>query len=149
MSDSIKIKSSNGFDIIISIEDYETINRWRWRVGKNGYAVRNSTSKQISMHHQIFGHKSGYEIDHINRNKLDNRRENLRFVTRSLNNLNRPIDPRNISGCNGVTITKKGLYRARLSQKELGFYQNIDDAIKARKNAEQNLFENQVTSQHQ
>lgn len=34
--------------------------------------------------------KEGYEIDHINRNRTDNRIENLRQVTRSVNNANRP-----------------------------------------------------------
>jgi UDP-N-acetylmuramoylalanine--D-glutamate ligase len=33
----------------------------------------------------ILGKKKGFEIDHINRNPLDNRKENLRFVTKTQN----------------------------------------------------------------
>ena len=60
----------------------------------NGYAYRtkNDGGKMIElpMHNEIMGKNLGFEVDHINRKKLDNRRINLRFTTRQENLLNRP-----------------------------------------------------------
>ena len=83
----------------------------------------------------------GMEIDHINHDRLDNRIENLRIVSRQENsvNLSKRID--NTSGIVGVSWSKRmGKWRARISvnKKEisLGFFSDINDAGRARKNAE-------------
>jgi hypothetical protein len=60
------------------------------------------------MHRQIMGAKEGQEIDHINGNGLDNRRENLRIVTRSQNLANRPAFKSSKSGYKGVRKNKNG-----------------------------------------
>jgi hypothetical protein len=52
------------------------------------------------------------EIDHINRDRKDNRISNLRLVTRSGNMENREFRP-NRCGATGVSLHKNGLYRAR------------------------------------
>lgn len=58
-----------------------------------GYAKRHTTisgvEKTIYMHRELTKPDAGYEVDHINRNKLDNRRPNLRQVTRRENMINR------------------------------------------------------------
>lgn len=56
------------------------------------------------MHRMVMGCKRGdkKEVDHINLDTLDNRKQNLRFVTRSQNQLNRDKLPRNKSGFKGV-----------------------------------------------
>ena len=64
------ILSSNNQLIIVDEISLNTLNRWSWRINRNGYAVRNTTSKQISIHEQIMGKRVGFEIDHINQNKL-------------------------------------------------------------------------------
>lgn len=135
MKTNMEIITSNGYLIILSNEDYYLVSKWKWTKDKNGYAVRNTPKKQISIHQQIMGYKEGFVIDHINRNKLDNRRENLRFVTRSGNNLNRPVDPRNKTGFNGISKCKTGSYRVRISTKELGRYKTLDEAIRVRQEA--------------
>ena len=134
------IKSSNNHDIIVDEDDYNVLKRWRWRVNNQGYAVRTTTNKQISIHQQIMGVIEGMEIDHIDRNKLNNTKENLRFVTRSQNNLNRPIDPRNKVGYNGISICKTGSYRVRISTKELGRYKTLEEAVAVRKDAVKRAF---------
>ncbi|MCH7686587.1 MAG: HNH endonuclease [Planctomycetes bacterium] len=44
--------------------------------------------------------------DHINRNRLDNRDENLRFVTFSQNQINKGLSTRNTSGFKGVCFCR-------------------------------------------
>lgn len=81
---------------------------------------------------------AGYEVDHINRNKLDNRKENLRVVTKSQNTHNRAprVDSKIYPG---VTFWR-GRYRAKIQVKGkihwLGYFETKDAAIAARKEAE-------------
>jgi hypothetical protein len=74
-------------------EDYEYLNQWKWFKSPCGYAVRNSKTINkkrtcIYMHCFILGKKKGLDIDHINHNKLDNQRSNLRRCSRSKNRAN-------------------------------------------------------------
>jgi len=67
---------------LIDSEDLSKINNKHWTLDTNGYAICIKTR----MHNLILGNSDKYiVIDHINRNKLDNRKENLRFVNRSEN----------------------------------------------------------------
>lgn len=81
-------------------------------------------------------------IDHINRNKADNRIVNLRLVTRSINQRNHPLSTRNKSGKRGVYFdTGKNKWRSLIrdfngKQVCLGRYKNLEDAIKAQEKAE-------------
>lgn len=145
MKKKMEIKLSNGFVTLVSEQDYPLINKWRWRKNKQGYAVRNIKNKQISIHQLIMGSMEGYEIDHINRNKLDNRRENLRFVTRSQNNFNRDPDPRNKLGYNGISLCSTGSYRVRVSTKDIGRYKTLNEAIEARRIYVDALFNREVS----
>ena len=86
---------------LVDDEDYEYLNQWKWcayKAGKCFYATRscgipNSTKRfLLLMHHAVIGKKEGLEVDHINGNGLDNRRENLRHVTHRQNAQNKHIN---------------------------------------------------------
>lgn len=64
----------------------------RWGLHNAGYAARKENGRRILMHRLILGlvHGDGFETDHINRDKLDNRRSNLRVCTRAENAQNQP-----------------------------------------------------------
>lgn len=77
---------------LVDDEDFESLSRYRWRVKKERntyYAIRddkrNGIHKTILMHRQILSPPAEMDIDHRDRNGLNNHRENLRIATRSQN----------------------------------------------------------------
>ena len=81
------------------------------------------------------------QIDHINHNGCDNRLENLRETDYVANNRNHPMRKTNTSGATGVTWNKRAKkWFAQIHMngkcKGLGYYNDIKDAITARKDAE-------------
>ena len=93
------ISLSRGLETLVDDVDFEEYGRFSWHAHPNlggFYARRCIRSKRLtanlSLHRLIAGAKAGQVVDHINRNTLDNRRENLRIVTSSQNALNRIIN---------------------------------------------------------
>lgn len=80
---------------IIDPEDYPNIGRHRWRLKKKHHGVQcwagRGSKRAIFMHRELLGLQAGDGLmgDHINGNGLDNRRANLRIVTRAQNQQNR------------------------------------------------------------
>jgi hypothetical protein len=129
--------------VLIDEDDIEYISRWKWSY-HHGYAVRSSTingiKKHILMHRVINNTPDGLQTDHINRDKLDNRKSNLRSVDSSQNNINRGISKRNKSGCNGVEWQKsRNKWRVRIGYNSksiyLGSFTSIENAKLAYNNA--------------
>lgn len=108
------IMLSNGGLALVDDQDFELLNRWRWHRSQNGYAMRSSYRGKVVMHRLIMSPApSGLEVDHINRDKLDNRRSNLRWVTHSVNQRNNPAQANNTSGYRGVCWDRtRGKWRA-------------------------------------
>ena len=79
----------NDNEIILDLSDRWIVDMFTIHIGLRGYATVSKNKKQIYVHHLVLGKKEGFVTDHINRNKLDNRKENLRFITRAENNRNR------------------------------------------------------------
>lgn len=83
-----KIRLSSWITCIVDDEDFDYLNQWKW----SGWEYAKRKDKElgiiISMHRIIMGAKHGDIIDHINGNKLDNRKENLRFCTARENSQN-------------------------------------------------------------
>ena len=99
----------------------------------------------IEMHRFIMNFPKGKYVDHINHNTLDNRKCNLRICNNADNIRNGKIRTNNKSGYNGICFDKsrnKWLAGIKVNYKRifLGRYVNIEDAIKARKEAEKKYF---------
>ena len=97
----IQLANDRGM-VLVDDEDYEQLCQCKWyitRFNKNVYATRVATKEEIEkgyptrirMHRQIMGviEYPGDEIDHKDRDGLNNQKENLRIVTSSQNKLNR------------------------------------------------------------
>jgi HNH endonuclease len=125
---------------IVDNADFWFLNQWKWYF-TNGYARRDVSRVRIYMHRFILKIPKEKVCDHINRNKLDNRKSNLRIVTQSQNMMNSKKPITNTSGYKGVTwFLRDGVWKAqiKLNQKNfhLGYFKNIKDAISTRKKAE-------------
>lgn len=92
-----KIKLSNGQNSLVDDEDFETLSKFKWSTQSKGYVCRvkhvklgrkSYASKMILMHREILNPDAGLQVDHINGDKLDNRRENLRICSNSQNHMN-------------------------------------------------------------
>ncbi len=87
--DAVKtIPLGGGLYAYVDAADYDWLNQWHWRVS-NGYAARRENGKFIFMHRQIMQPLPGKVTDHVNGNRLDNTRANLRNITAQQNTRNR------------------------------------------------------------
>lgn len=148
ISSAIKIPLTKGKYCLIDREDYDLVSSYKWCVSSYGYAVRgtrkmvNGKSKSFIhyMHREIIGAPVGLEVDHINGDKLDNRRSNLRVCTRQQNEWNKPANIRSKTGYKGVFWSKQARkYASWINTngkiKHLGFYESSVEAAKAYDNA--------------
>jgi hypothetical protein len=87
-----KIKLTQGKYALVDKEDYDWLSQYNWHAEKGHknvwYARR---LKSVRMHRVILKAKPGEIVDHINMNGLDNRRKNLRIVSKSENNRNQSL----------------------------------------------------------
>ena len=103
---SKSILTTSGEVVLIDDEDYPLVSTYSWYMINNGYAITIINKKTVLMHRMIMDVKKGQEIDHINHNKLDNRRSNLRIASRSQNVQNKPRQK-------GGTSMYKGVFKDR------------------------------------
>jgi hypothetical protein len=110
------IKLTQGKKVMVDNLDFKWLNQWKWSYGKRGYATRTIylgkidekyKVKNVYMHRLINKTPVGKQTDHINRNKLDNQRKNLRTVSKSINLHNVGLRSTNTSGYKGVSFDRK------------------------------------------
>lgn len=82
----IKIPLTKGKFAIVDREDLARVSSHSWQFHSMGYATSGGS---ILLHRLIMGAKKGQMVDHINRDKLDNRKANLRFCSHRQNSQNR------------------------------------------------------------
>lgn len=134
--------STQGYEIIVDSDIYPTLNKYRWYVVQ-GYARR--TTDKMALHRFIMNAPKGILVDHINRNPLDNRKENLRLASKSLNAFNSKIHTNNKTGYTGIWYDKtRNNYQVYITKDKkrrcLGRRSDLKEAIKLRKKAEIELY---------
>jgi hypothetical protein len=112
--------------------DAEMIESQHWYLDYRGYA----RSYRGKIHRLIMRPPEGFDVDHINGNKLDNRRTNLRVVTHQENCQNRPLpNKNNTSGHRGVSWHKRRqgwCATVRAGEKKFyGQFKTLDEAVEA------------------
>jgi hypothetical protein len=140
------IQLTQGKRAVVDDDMYDYLTCWDWHYG-NGYARRAGWSegegKIVKMHHVVLPLKKGFEVDHINGDSLDNRRKNLRLVTRTQNSVNKRTQRNSTSGFKGVN-RHQGKWRAYIckdkKQIHLGVFDRKEDAAQAYDDAAGRLF---------
>ena len=136
-----------GKHAIVDSEDYPYFSKHKWYCIWSGYPSTTTWERKTNVHHvmhrMIMKAKKGQFVDHINRNKLDNRKSNLRFC--NIKQSARNIGPRNKWGYKGVSLIKKTkMWRAAIKVNykniHLGHYQNVIEAAKAYNRAAKTYF---------
>lgn len=143
--------TQSGKEFYFDKEDYDLIKDYCWNIdNSNGYVKtidRIDGSGKIYLHRLVMRCEKGDNttIDHIDRNRINCRKCNLRFVTKCQNSMNAGIRSDNISGVKGVYWDKgKNKWIAKITVNKqdiyLGNYNNFEDAESARKEAEEKYF---------
>lgn len=132
---------------IVDEADAELVNQYRWNPlrHKSGfYATARESQKTVYLHRLIVGFPEGQEVDHANRDGLDNRRSNLRVCSRSGNTSNRARMKSNTTGFVGVEYRANGRFQAAVwvnyHKVSLGTFDTAEDAARARDAAARDAF---------
>lgn len=121
---------TKGYRTIVDDEDYERLNSKKWCISEcatSMYAIGKRNGKKVYMHREILGHiPPKMDVDHINGDSLDNRKFNLRIVTRSENARNKRGNKQSTSQYKGVSfVSKVGKWQATL---HLGLFDTEQEA---------------------
>jgi hypothetical protein len=143
MSNTIKeILLTKGQVAIVDDEDYETLSKYKWLLSGGKYAQHfwwdkeEKVYKNVMMHRLILNAPDDMYVDHINGNKLDNRKSNLRLATKLQNNINVPKYKGKTSKYKGVSWNSKrkrwvSAITINRKQKHIGYFLNEGDAALA------------------
>lgn len=147
---NLRGKVANGATVLVDDEDFVELSKFKWHLLKVGYAARRELGKKIdprlyiTMHRAILNPEIGKQVDHINGNKLDNRRENLRICSKAENMRNTNKRRNNTSGFKGVVQSRKGRWVAHITKDykmiHLGTFTNPKEAAVAYDNKARDIF---------
>ena len=121
---------------LVSPEDYDIVSKYKWWKGQYGYARGEVDGKMVSMHRFIMKPPKDKVIDHISRNRLDNRRKKLKICTSQENSHNKSISKNKSSKYRGVFYNKRDKkYRTAFTYNKIyiyiGDFKNELDAAEA------------------
>lgn len=141
-------KTTQGVEFFVDAEDVNKLNDKTWTLSANGYLQTNlyREGRTVLLHKFIVGdYEKGFCVDHIDRNKLNNRKSNLRICRQADNAKNSSLRSDNTSGVTGVYKDKRnGGWRVEITANKerhyLGTFSNYYDAVKTRREAERLYF---------
>lgn len=108
-------KDGTALCAFVDDDDFPELSRYKWYLSYNGYAYRSGThpKNHIYMHRQVLNAPKGIGVDHINGDKLDNTRQNLRLATQGQNVRNARPWAKKVSRYKGVSWNEQH-WRARI-----------------------------------
>lgn len=126
-------------------QDYVLVNSYTWHLNNRGYVATRVNGKYHLLHRFLLQPGPHELVDHINRNKLDNQKSNLRLCNSSQNNHNYSRPKNNTSGFKGVHWHKTNKrWTAKITiegkNKHLGYFKDKVEAAKAYDKAALELF---------
>ena len=137
---TVLIPLSKGFFARVDAEDAPRVSRFKWSYSGNGYAIRAEAVEgrriYIYMHRFVLNAPDGVEVDHIDLDKLNNSRVNLRLCTPTQNKANRLAQANGESAFKGVCYSHPhGCWKAEIKaagrKMHLGLYESEQQAALA------------------
>ena len=129
--------------MLIDKDDWESVKNEGKVLLCTEYASQHVGRTTKRVHSKIMNTPKKMQVDHINHNKLDNRKRNLRIVTRSQNQMNKVLLDVNKHGHIGVSL-RKGRWIARIAangiDRVVAYCDTMEQAVEARLRAEEELF---------
>lgn len=125
----VGITTNTNKEFYFDEEDYNKIKRYCWYETYNGYIV-NKSEKLTLLHRLVTNAPKGLVVDHINHNKRDNRKINLKICTQKENMQNLE---KQAKGITKITRNKQVYYIVQLKGKYFGCFKNIQDAENKKK----------------
>lgn len=131
------IPLTRGYTTLVDDSDYPLVSPFKWLYIGGGYAARFVTldgqKKLLYLHRVLLNAQPDERVDHINGERLDNRRANLRLVTLCQNQQNRKCSTHTSSGKKGVSWHRsKGKWHVRISVNgtriHLGYFHDLETA---------------------
>ena len=104
-------------------------------ITNKGYLYTRLNKETYPIHHLVWLWHKGYlpkQLDHIDKNKLNNRICNLREASNTLNQLNKGVQRNNILGLENIRELPSGRYQVRLYEMTVGTFNSITEAILVR-----------------
>lgn len=136
-----------GEEFYFDLEDYDKIKDYCWFKNEDGYIIAGDLHEKgfVWMHRLVMDCPDDMEVDHKFQRTYDNRKEFLRYATRSQNAMNIGLRSSNTSGVTGVSWDKKSekwrSYIGKNNEKiNLGYYDDFNEAVEIRKQAEEKYF---------
>lgn len=143
------ILTKDGYWTLVSLEDFYTVSRFKWETyapkstlaypkeapGTIRYVLRSSAGEFIRLHRDLMKPTGDLVVDHINRVTLDNRRTNLRVVTRS-ENMRNTRDRHRPDGLPRCIYRKKKAFRVEIRRNKRKavqrYFKTLEEAVKFR-----------------
>lgn len=145
--DYVIMYTNKGEPFFVDLEDFWRVKDICWHIRKDGYVYGKINKRSVLLHRLITDCPKTMKIDHIggSETKNNNRKNNLRVCTQSQNAKNKKLDRRNKFGCSGISYIKKlNKYQASIDYDNkriyLGIYTILEEAIEARKEAENKYY---------
>jgi hypothetical protein len=146
-----KLMIEPGAEVLVDDDVYEWARKYNWHFSKKNHGrwyakrYRRGIGDRAYLHREVMNFPEGKQVDHINGNTLDNRRENLRIADNFENARNRRIVVNNTSGVTGVRqLTGKDKWNAYVKVKgkriHLGLFQTKEEAVAARQAGEEKYY---------
>lgn len=120
--------------VMVDDEYYENLSQFNWQVDRYNSVSSHTTDKgRILIHRYIMDCPIYLEVDHIDGNRLNNQKSNLRLANSSQNKMNRGARSDNLSGFKGVSLHKKtNKWTSRImidgKYKHLGLFKTKEEA---------------------
>jgi hypothetical protein len=139
-TETYTLELSKGFKSVVDAEVFEDVSKHKWTYTHQGYAVRSFTDdgkrRIIYLHRYLMNAKTGEYVDHINGDRLDNRKSNLRICTNAQNAWNQPKKRQGSSKYKGVSFWKRdNNWTAQITHNykpyKIGYFDTEEDAAAA------------------